>query len=124
MYCRNCGAQIPEGNRFCENCGTPVPDLMQSGSAEDAKAGTGLILHHGMRKRTIIIIAVIAALVAGGIAGGIAAALSSHNESGKYQDKIDALSPAFFAYRTLGDHYDIEHCSHGELQAMMSYGDL
>ena len=89
MYCRNCGAQIPEGNRFCENCGTPVPDLMQSGSAEDAKAGTGLILHHGMRKRTIILIAVIAALVIGGIAGGIAAAVSSHHASGTYQDKID-----------------------------------
>ena len=89
MYCRNCGAQIPEGNRFCENCGTPVPDLMQSGSAEDAKAGTGLILHHGMRKRTIILVAVIAALVIGGIAGGITAAVSLHHASGTYQDKID-----------------------------------
>ncbi|MBQ9060316.1 MAG: hypothetical protein IJ128_04150 [Firmicutes bacterium] len=25
MYCRNCGAFIPEGNAFCEQCGTPVP---------------------------------------------------------------------------------------------------
>ncbi len=80
MYCRNCGAQIPEGNKFCENCGAPAPD---------AKAGTGPALHRGMSRRRIIIIAVIAALVAGGIAGGIAAAVSSHNESGKYQDKID-----------------------------------
>lgn len=65
---------------------------------------------------------------------------------------MDELSPAFLAYRThvhavcqevfdwlhseegrplldlmdrtLGDHYDIDHCSHGELQAMMAYGDL
>ena len=25
MYCRNCGAFIPEGYAFCEQCGTPVP---------------------------------------------------------------------------------------------------
>ncbi|MBO4888510.1 MAG: zinc-ribbon domain-containing protein [Firmicutes bacterium] len=24
FYCRHCGAQIPEGNRFCHVCGTPV----------------------------------------------------------------------------------------------------
>ncbi|MBO6054363.1 MAG: zinc ribbon domain-containing protein [Oscillospiraceae bacterium] len=24
MYCRNCGAQIPDDSRFCERCGTPT----------------------------------------------------------------------------------------------------
>lgn len=23
-YCRNCGAQLPEGAEFCQNCGTPI----------------------------------------------------------------------------------------------------
>ncbi len=23
-FCRNCGASVPEGNKFCANCGTPV----------------------------------------------------------------------------------------------------
>ena len=54
MYCRNCGAQIPEGNKFCENCGAPAPDT---------KAGTGPALHRGMSRRRIIIIAVIAAFL-------------------------------------------------------------
>lgn len=26
MYCRNCGAKLPDGCKFCTNCGTPVND--------------------------------------------------------------------------------------------------
>lgn len=26
MYCRNCGAKLPDGCKFCTNCGTPVSD--------------------------------------------------------------------------------------------------
>lgn len=25
MYCKNCGAKIPDGSRFCPKCGTNVP---------------------------------------------------------------------------------------------------
>ena len=31
-FCGNCGANIPEGNKFCENCGAPV-----SGTAEPVR---------------------------------------------------------------------------------------
>lgn len=24
MYCRNCGAQVPDGNKFCTSCGSPM----------------------------------------------------------------------------------------------------
>ena len=26
MFCRNCGAEIPEGGGFCGSCGTPVKE--------------------------------------------------------------------------------------------------
>ena len=26
MFCRNCGAEIPEGGSFCGSCGTPVKE--------------------------------------------------------------------------------------------------
>lgn len=26
MFCRNCGAKIPEGGRFCGSCGTPIKE--------------------------------------------------------------------------------------------------
>lgn len=54
MFCRNCGAYIPEGNAFCEACGEPV-----RGKAP-ARSG---------RKKAII--AIVAALVVciGGITG-------------------------------------------------------
>lgn len=54
MFCRNCGAYIPEGNAFCEECGEPV-----RGKAP-ARSG---------RKKAII--AIVAALVVciGGITG-------------------------------------------------------
>ncbi|MBR3196533.1 MAG: zinc ribbon domain-containing protein [Clostridia bacterium] len=30
MYCRSCGAQLPEGARFCLKCGTPQDSTAQS----------------------------------------------------------------------------------------------
>lgn len=30
MFCRQCGAQIPQGARFCKSCGAPVPEAQGS----------------------------------------------------------------------------------------------
>lgn len=30
MYCKKCGAQIPDGNNFCQNCGTPTAAVNES----------------------------------------------------------------------------------------------
>lgn len=29
MFCKNCGAQLEENNKFCGNCGTPVEEIKQ-----------------------------------------------------------------------------------------------
>ena len=33
-YCRNCGAQIPEGSAYCQNCGTRVTESLQRETTE------------------------------------------------------------------------------------------
>lgn len=36
MYCKKCGAQIPDGNNFCQNCGTPTAAVNESVSEQTA----------------------------------------------------------------------------------------
>ncbi len=33
MYCKNCGAELKEGQKFCPNCGTPVSTSQTSGAS-------------------------------------------------------------------------------------------
>lgn len=53
MYCRKCGNQMQDGQKFCPNCGAPAEDLFgynnqtpqnQAGSADDnASIGWGIL---------------------------------------------------------------------------------
>ena len=36
MYCRKCGAQIPDGNNFCQNCGTATAAVNKSVNEQTA----------------------------------------------------------------------------------------
>lgn len=36
MYCKKCGAPIPDGNNFCQNCGTPTAAVNESTTGQTA----------------------------------------------------------------------------------------
>lgn len=39
MYCKHCGSEINEGNRYCPNCGTPIAeDIAQTRQQTDDSA--------------------------------------------------------------------------------------
>ncbi len=40
MFCRNCGAQLPDNVSFCPNCGTAVPKSAAAAAVSDAKPET------------------------------------------------------------------------------------
>ena len=78
MFCRNCGAQIPEGNAFCENCGTPVQRQVLPLEENPPDPGK--------KKKRLILIAVIAVLA---VCAGAVTALLANGHSPEYEDKLD-----------------------------------
>lgn len=37
MFCKNCGAQLPDGSAFCTNCGTPLGENTQTTNVAPAQ---------------------------------------------------------------------------------------
>ena len=76
MYCRHCGAFIPEGCSFCEQCGTPVPKIKPA--YEEDPPAPARPPEPGGKKRRTVLIAVIAAVIvcAGGICGALISGIS------------------------------------------------
>ena len=67
MYCRNCGAFIPEGHAFCEQCGTPVPKRRPASSDQPPVFNNQPPVFNNQPpapsgKRKVAIIAIIAAI--------------------------------------------------------------
>lgn len=66
MFCKNCGAQVPEGVAFCASCGTPVatapvaaaPVAAAPVAANPAQAAVAAVKNNG----TIKLIAIVAAV--------------------------------------------------------------
>ena len=75
-FCRNCGANIPEGTQFCSNCGTPVSGTKQTTRSAEPNAETNASQNYtitgnyraNIQKRDIAV-AVILSIVTCGIYG-------------------------------------------------------
>lgn len=44
MFCKNCGAEIPDGSGFCTKCGKPVETLVSAGNPEEKKETIAAVL--------------------------------------------------------------------------------
>ena len=42
MFCRKCGAVLPDGSAFCPKCGTPVSGAPQGTGVNNSCMGTGI----------------------------------------------------------------------------------
>lgn len=68
MFCRNCGTQVSENQKFCPNCGTSL-DQTQTGQAAQEQATNGYYQQEPVQQpkkksgRAVVIICIIAAVV-------------------------------------------------------------
>lgn len=69
-YCRNCGKEIKEGDRFCSQCGWKVPDRMSApnGSGDQANPQrSGKAKPEGRKWKAAAVILAVIILAAGGL---------------------------------------------------------
>ena len=85
MFCKNCGAELPEGSRFCTSCGcdqTVNPVVGQYNAAA-----------HGERPSTYLLLSILVTIfccVPFGIVGIVyAAKVDSYWNSGRYEEARD-----------------------------------
>ena len=94
MYCRNCGAQIPEGNAFCEQCGMPAAKKADPPETpfppETPPMPPEWPMKKSPRDKRQKILLVLAVIFAAGICGGLIAAFLSDGYSAEYEEKLDA----------------------------------
>ena len=72
MYCKKCGAQIPDGNRYCSVCGTSVADDISSNQVNPIMSGQENVKSSNrVSVISIVIIFVIIFTIAGIVMGAI-----------------------------------------------------
>lgn len=82
MYCRNCGAEIPDGSRFCTNCGqSQTPDGNIYVTPERNRPSNYMILS--------ILVTIFCCLPFGIIGIIFASRVDSAWNSGHYEDAVD-----------------------------------
>lgn len=60
MYCKNCGAEIPDGSRFCTNCGC---SLSEGGAAGQNTSGSAAGTTGSERPSTYLALSIIVTLL-------------------------------------------------------------
>lgn len=68
MFCRQCGAQIPQGARFCKSCGAPVPEQSQGSSDQAAQPSAKVVVKRKSKLPLVIGVVCVVLLVTGFLA--------------------------------------------------------
>lgn len=114
MYCRKCGANNPDENRFCDQCGQPlagpqqdkqqIPAANAAVGADAADRAAGAAGTGGSKKKIIIAVVIALLLIAAAIVSILIYTSSKSSEA--YADKMkEAVS-----YVEDGDYENAEAC--------------